>query len=189
MRSRSNAIVDVMLDIREEDAARRDLRRAYERSDLREHDDELAELPEFVADRVGVLAMLRPPQIGGNRSPFAPGSAPQPRTAVESRLRATRIESPKHLGRIDEGVVPIGFDDPRFELALGAFVQLASVIFDDQYGDGGAIRERRELLVRDRPSRTVAVNMRAISIHASRQRTSRTGIAWPNVAGPAHGDR
>jgi hypothetical protein len=56
-----------------------------------------------------------------------------------------RIKSPKHLGRVDEGVAPIGFDDPRFELALGAFVQLVSVVFDDQYGHGGAVGERCKL--------------------------------------------
>jgi len=66
--------------------------------------------------------------------------------------RVTRIESPKHLGRICEGIAPIGFDDARFELALGAFVQLASVVFDDQYGHGGPIRERCEARVAIDPS-------------------------------------
>jgi len=96
----------------------------------------------------------------------------------------SRIESPKHFGHIDEGVARIGFDAPRFELALGAFAQLASVFFDDQYGHGGAIRERRELLVGDRP----VVNRSGehachISAHFSRpahlgDRGSR-GATWP----------
>jgi hypothetical protein len=73
MRSGSNAIVDVIFDIREKDASRRHPRRGHERSDLREHDDELAELPEFVADRVGVLAMLGPPEIGGIDLLLRPG--------------------------------------------------------------------------------------------------------------------
>ena len=86
-----------------------------------------------------------------HRAPFVPGPAPRPRTAVESRLGATSVELPKHRGRIDERVNAIGFDDSRFELALGACVQRAVVILDDQDRDGGAIGERREVLVRDRP--------------------------------------
>jgi hypothetical protein len=54
----------MIFDIREKDPVRRNLRPSYDRPDLWKHRDQLAEPSEFIADRVGLRAMLRPPQIG-----------------------------------------------------------------------------------------------------------------------------
>ena len=103
----------------------------------------------------------------------------------ESRLRATRIESQNHLGRIDEGVTAIGFDDPRFELALGASSSSppsSSTIDTVTVAPSGMDVSCSSAIA---PWGTVAVNLRAISrLSLANLRTSGTGDRVAQVLRP-----